>query len=125
MPNGELDKPVVVESPKSHSALIATVSAGLVLALAGDGYLMVRSNRLSEELARTQEDTQTQMAKVSAATTALLNQRLDTINADLKTAQDSADTAVKRTRMEALRQAKDLNHACRRNSRRCPVSLPS
>jgi len=110
MPNIDSNEEVVrVEQPKGHGALTAILGAGLVIALAGDGYLLVRSNHLEDNLAQTQESTQTQMSKLSEATSSLLNQRLEAINTDLRNAQDSADAAVKRTRQEAQKQAKDLN----------------
>jgi len=104
--NGDLQR---AEQPKGHAALTAILGAGLVIALAGDGFLLVRSNHLEDSLAQMQESTQTQMSKLSEATSSLLNQRLEAINTDLRNAQDSADAAVKRTRLEALKQTKDLS----------------
>jgi chromosome segregation ATPase len=109
MPN-ELDsKSVDTRTSKGHSILIGTLGAGLVLALAGDGYLISRSNDLRDELAQTKDATQTQISKLGEATNALLEQRMQTINEELKNAQGSADTAFKKARMEALKQAKDLS----------------
>src|SRR5262245_8473933 len=110
MPN-ELDNKVVVENPKSkgHAILIGTLGAGLIAALAGDGYLFVRSNDLRDQLAQNNETTQAQMAKLGQATTSLLDQRMQAIDEEIRNAQGSADTAVKRARMEALKQTKDLN----------------
>jgi chromosome segregation ATPase len=105
--SGEVEKRV--DQPKGPAVLIGILGAGLVMALAGDGYLMVRSNHLEDNLAQMQESTQSQMSKLSDATTSLLNQRLEAINADLRTAQDTADAAVKKTRMEAQKQTKDLS----------------
>lgn len=109
MPN-ELDsKSVEKPNSKGHGVLIGTLSAGLVLALAGDGYLLMRSNDLRDELAQTKDATQAQIAKLGEATTSLLDQRMQALNEELAKAQGSADTAVKRARMEALKQAKDIN----------------
>jgi chromosome segregation ATPase len=109
MPN-ELDtKSVEKPNSKGHGILVGTLSAGLVLALAGDGYLLSRSNDLRDELAQTKDATQTQIAKLGEATKALLDQRMDSINEELRTAQGSADTALKRARMDALKQTKELN----------------
>jgi len=116
MPNNEsngeferVERVEHVEHPRGHSALTAILGAGLVIALAGDGYLLVRSNHLEDNLAQMQDSTQTQMSKLSEATSSLLNQRLEAINADLRNAQDNADAAVKRSRLEAQKQAKDLS----------------
>jgi len=111
MPN-ELDSKSVEKpnSPsKGHAVLIGMLGAGLVCALAGDGYLYVRSNDLRDELAQTKDATQAQMAKIGEATTSLLDQRMQAIDEQIKSAQGSTDTAVKRARMEALKQAKEIN----------------
>jgi hypothetical protein len=108
MPN-ELDKNVESNSNSSgHGVLIGTLTAGLVLALAGDGYLLMRSNDMRDEIAQTKDATQTQITKLGEATTSLLDQRLTALNEDIRTAAGSADTSVKRARMEALKQAKEL-----------------
>lgn len=109
MPN-ELDsKSVETPNSKGHGILIGTLGAGLVLALAGDGYLLSRSNDLRDQLAQTKDATQSQISKLGEATTALLEQRMQAINEELKSTQGSADSAFKRARTEALRQAKDLS----------------
>jgi len=111
MPN-ELDSKNVEKpnsNPKGHAFVTGLLGAGLVLALAGDGYLLTRSNDLRDELAQTKDATQTQIAKLGEATTSLLDQRLQSIDNELKNAQGSTDTAVKRARMDALKQAKEIN----------------
>lgn len=111
MPN-ELDNTRSASTPRQgrgHAIAIGILSAGLVAALAGDGYLWTQSNQLKDNLAQSQDDTKTQIAKLNEATTSLLDQRMLAISDDLKAAQGSADTAVKRARMEALKQAKELN----------------
>jgi len=111
MPN-ELDNSHATPKPKQshgHAIAIGVLGAGLVAALAGDGYLLMQSNQLRDNLAQSQDDTQTQISKLNEATSSLLDQRLQSISQDLKAAQGDADTAVKRARMEALKSAKDLN----------------
>ena len=44
---------VVKESPNSHKTAITVLAVGLAVALAGDGYLLVRANHLNDDLART------------------------------------------------------------------------
>lgn len=88
---------------------IGVLSAGLVAALAGDGYLLMQSNQLRDDMAKAEDSTATQISKLNEATTALLDQRMQSISDELKSAQNEADIAVKRARMEALKQAKDLN----------------
>ncbi len=111
MPN-ELDNTRGASTPKQghgHAIAIGVLSAGLVAALAGDGYLMKQADQFRDDLAQSQDDTKTMIAKLNEATSSLLDQRLQSISEDLKTAQGNADTAVKRARMEALKQAKELN----------------
>jgi len=87
------------------------LGAGLVVALAGDGYLLVQSNQLRESVAQSQETSQTQMSKLSDATKSLLEQRLESVNdqvKDVKDAQGAASTAVKQARSEARRQGTEL-----------------
>ena len=94
---------------QGHSgAWIGILAAGLVVALAGDAYLLNRSSQLRDDLAQSRENTQTQISKLSDATRSLLEQRLEAINADLRSANESADSGLKRARMEAMRQGKQL-----------------
>jgi uncharacterized protein HemX len=110
MSNDELDKNI--EEPRvasnGHIGLLVALCIGLALALAGDVYLWTQSNQLKSDLAQSQDNTQTQISKLGDATTALLQQRLEAINEDLKAAHDSADSALKRARFETQKQGKEL-----------------
>jgi septal ring factor EnvC (AmiA/AmiB activator) len=97
------------DPPKGLTGMFAALIAGLVLALAGNVFLLIRSNQASEDMARMQNGTQAQISKISDATTSLLEQRLQTLNEEMKQAQDSATTALKRARSETQKQAKDLS----------------
>jgi len=112
MASYEDDKTVVVqeESPQKHIAIIGVLVAGLIIALGGDGYLIVRSNNLDQQLMQLQGTTQAQMSKLSDATSTLLERRLDAISTDLQEAHDTANSAVKQARAETLRQCAQLAH---------------
>jgi chromosome segregation ATPase len=111
MSNYEADKPAPVqdETPRRHSAIIGVLIAGLVVALAGDGYLIMRSNDLNDQIAQLQGTTQSQMAKLSDSTSALLERRLEAISTDLQSAHDTASSAVKQARAEVQRQSAQLS----------------
>src|SRR6185437_9680601 len=96
-------------SGKGQTAVIALLSAGLVVALSMDGVLFMRSNQLRGDLARSEQSTQAQMSKIGDATTALLEQRMEAINQQIKTADDTAASAVKQARSETLRESKALS----------------
>jgi chromosome segregation ATPase len=92
----------------SHTGLIAALIVGLVVALCGDAYLLVRANHANEEMALMRDGTQAQISKLGEATTSLLEQRMQELDEQLKGAQDSAAVALKRARAEAQKQGKEL-----------------
>ena len=67
-------KPGGAISRALQTAAITVLAVGLAVALAGDGYLLVRANHLNDDLARTENGTQTQISKLNDATTTLLEQ---------------------------------------------------
>jgi len=101
------------EQHSSHTALFAALIAGLVVALAGDGFLLMRANHIDDQMSQNTEATQSQIAKLGDATTSLLEQRLQTINdemsAEVKGAQTSAATALKQARAQAEKQSEELS----------------
>jgi len=111
MSNNDADRiaPMPEEAPRSHSAIIGVLVAGLVIALAGDGYLIVRSGNLDDQIARLQGTTQSQMSKLSAATTAQMDQRFEAIGTDVQSAHDKADSAIKQAKAEVQRQSAQLS----------------
>lgn len=99
------------EPSGGHSALIGFLVGGLVLALAGDGYLLMRTSHSADDMAAMREDTKAQISRVNDATAAMLQENRDRLAAltdELKGANDSASTAVKRARTEAQRQAAQI-----------------
>src|SRR6202023_3395035 len=111
----EMRTTVVKEPHNNHATAITVLAIGLVVALAGDGYLLVRANHLNDDIAQTQSGTQTQISKLNDATTTLLEQekqRLQDMEQQMKEqvkgVSDSASVAIRRARAEAHKQSEDL-----------------
>ena len=107
------DQPNITQkvSGSSHAGLFAGLDAGLVLALAGDAYLMVRSNDLKAQVTQVKDDEQAQIAKLSDSTTSLLEQerqRLQALNDDFGGKYDTASLALRKARADAQRTSAQL-----------------
>ncbi len=96
------------EESTGHTGVFVALSAGLVLALAGVGYLLVQNNRLNQNLGDMRDGTQAQISKLGDATSTLLDQRMQTLNQELKDAQDAATNAIKQARSETHKQGSDI-----------------
>jgi uncharacterized phage infection (PIP) family protein YhgE len=110
------DKNTVVVKDSGHKTAITVLAIGLAVALAGDGYLLVRANHLNDDLARTENGTQTQISKLNDATSTLLEQerqRLQDLAQEMKQqvkgVNDSATIAIRRARSEAQKQGEELS----------------
>ena len=66
---------VIHETPTSHKVAFGILAAGLVIALAGDGYLWSKSDGLMKEISSTQSGTQAQISKFNDATNYLYASR--------------------------------------------------
>jgi len=115
-PNKFEGNSTVVNTTKSHATIIGVLVAGVVVALAGDGYLAVRANHLNDDLARTESGTQAQISKLNESTQTLLSQQqqnlasmTEQMKQDVKNANDSASVAIRRARSEALKKTEELN----------------
>lgn len=94
-----------------HTAVFVALFAGLVIALGIIGYLGVRIGQMNDQMAQMQTSTEDQLSKLSAATTSLLEQRLQTVAEELssmKTTEQSTSAAVRQTRAQAQKQGDDL-----------------
>lgn len=108
------DQPNITQkvSGSRHTGLFAELAAGLVLALALDGYLIVRSNDLNAQVAQTKQDAQTQIAKLGDTTTTLLEQerqQLQALNDDVSGKYDTANSALRKARQDAQRASAQLS----------------
>jgi chromosome segregation ATPase len=103
------------QSQRSHwgRGAVIGLTAGLVLALAGDGYLLKRTNDTNAQMAQMETDTHGQITKLGDATTELLQQRVQALDEEMTAAMKGATTttaaALKRTQAEALKQSQELS----------------
>lgn len=96
----------------SHTGAFVLLATGLVLALAGDAYLINRSNNLNDQMTQVKQDAAAQVAKVSDTTTSLLEQerqQLQALNDEISGKYDTANTALRRSRAEAQKAAAALS----------------
>jgi vacuolar-type H+-ATPase subunit D/Vma8 len=108
------DQPNITQnvSGSRHTGLFAGLAAGLILALAGDAYLLSRSNDLNAQVAQTKQDAQTQIAKLSETTTTLLEQerqQLQSLSDDVSGKYDTANSALRKARQDALKSSAQLS----------------
>jgi chromosome segregation ATPase len=108
------DEPNITQkvSGSSHTGAFVALAAGLVLALGGDAYLINRSNNLNDQVAQVKQDAQAQIAKLSDSTTSLLEQerqQLQSLNDNVSGKYDTANTALRRARADALKASAQLS----------------
>jgi phage shock protein A len=99
-------------SGSSHAGVFAGLAAGLVIALAGDAYLVSRSNNLNDQIAQTKQEGQAQLARFNESTTNLLEQQrqqLQALNDDVSGKYDTASSALKKARIDAQRASAQLS----------------
>jgi len=91
---------------------VVALTAGLVLALGGDAYLLKRTSDTNDQMAQMRSETQNKITKLGDATTELMQQRLkaldDEISAAMKGASATTTSALKRTQAEALKHSQEL-----------------
>lgn len=108
------DQPNITQkvSGSRHTGIFATLAAGLVLALAGDAYLINRSNNLNDQVAQTKLDSQAQIAKLGDTTASLLEQerqQLQALNDDVSGKYDTASSALRKARLDAQKASAQLS----------------
>ena len=95
-----------------HPVMFGGLIIGLAFSLAGNVYLWDRSDQFGNRLKTVQNTTEKQIARLSEATTTILEQRLQAQNeqfeAAVKGAEDTAKAAVSKARLEAQQQSKAL-----------------
>jgi archaellum component FlaC len=100
-------------SSKDHSFIVATLTAGLVVALGGLVYLGLQSRDLQQNIARVEAGAHSQIANLSEATAARIadqQKQSDEIVADkVKASNDSATAAIRRARAEADKKTAELS----------------
>jgi hypothetical protein len=71
------------EPSKGHPVIFSVLSIGLVVSLAGDGYLLKRLNRTMQDMEQARNSAEAQISRLGEATTSLLEQRLQAIDAQM------------------------------------------
>ncbi len=98
-------------SGSSHTGVFAALAAGLVLALAGDAYLINRSNNLNDQVAQAKQEAQGQIGRLSETTTALLEQerqQLQALSDDVSGKYDNTSSALRKARFDAQKASAQL-----------------
>jgi hypothetical protein len=108
------DQPNITQnvSGSRHTGAFVALGAGLLLALAGDAYLINRSNNLNDQVAQVKQDAQAQVAKLSDTTSSLLEQerqQLQALNDDVSGKYDSAGAALRKARLDAQKTSAQLS----------------
>jgi DNA-binding ferritin-like protein len=99
------------ETPKSHKIAFGVLAGGLAVALGVNGYLISRSNDLTDEIARTRAGASTEISKLHEATDAAITQqqqRFDEVAQQVKGYNDNTSVALKRARAEAQKKDEEL-----------------
>ena len=99
-------------SGNSHTGAFIALAGGLVLALAGDAYLINRSNNLNDQVAQVKQEAATQMSKLSDSTNDLLQQerqQLQALNDDVSGKYDNASAALRKARIDAQKASAQLS----------------
>jgi chromosome segregation ATPase len=108
------DEPNITQnnSGSRHTGAFIALTAGLVLALGGDAYLINRSNNLNDQVAQVKTDAQAEVAKLGDTTSSLLEQerqQLQSLNDDISGKYDTANTALRRARADAQKTSAQLS----------------
>lgn len=96
---------------KSHAGLLAVLFVGLAVALAGNVFQFVKTERMSRDMVLTQQHTQGQIAKLTDAAAATLEenqQRFEALKAQL---QETGVVALRQARSEARKTGSKLQRA--------------
>jgi chromosome segregation ATPase len=99
---------------------LAILSAALVLALAGNVALWVRTSNLTTEISKLKDNAAVQIAQLGAATEAQreeTRQQIESLSTSVNSANAAASTAVKRARAEAQQQSEQLLRRLDQHSR--------
>ncbi len=107
MDNPQLDTP----HRNPYKAAFAVLGVGMAAALAGDGYLLVKTNHLRDELNSTRNGAHSQVSQLGDATNAQLaqqNERFELLAQQVKGVDSNASAAIKRARLDAQRQNEEM-----------------
>lgn len=96
---------------RSRTGILWLLFIGMALALAGNVYQFHRSDRLSHDLVASQRNTETQIAKLTDAASAVLQQtqqRFDQLESELRDQVRASSNAMKQARFESKKNSTAL-----------------
>jgi len=113
--NGSENSQQETTRPRSHTGILWMLFIGMALALAGNVYQFNKSDRLSHDLVTSQRSTETQIAKLTDAASAALQQtqqRFDQLEDEVRDqVRASTSAAVKQARFESKKNSTQLEQA--------------
>ena len=108
------DEPNITQkvSGSNHTGAFVALATGLVLALAGDAYLINRSNNLNDQVAQVKQDATGANRQARAnrpRASEQERQQLQALNDDVSGKYDTANTALRRARLDAQKTSAALS----------------
>jgi uncharacterized membrane protein affecting hemolysin expression len=88
---------------KSHTASLALLFLGMSVALAGNVYQFVRGEHMKRDLATMQKNTQTQIAKLTDVSAAMLEENRQRFEAIKNQLQEATAASLRQSRSEVRR----------------------
>jgi exonuclease VII large subunit len=105
-----LDKPKSSPQPVSRAGILWLLGLGMLLALAGNVYQFVRGEQIAREVELVEQSTQGQIAKLSDAASATLEENQQRFEAMKEQLAGTAATALRQARSEVKKSSSQLTH---------------
>jgi len=103
--------------PRSHTGILWLLGLGLILALAGNVYQFVRGEQIARNVELMKQSTQGQIAQLSNAAAATLEENQQRFEAMKKQLQETTATALRQAKSEVNRSSSQLSHSLEQKHR--------